>query len=386
MKKNIYITIALLFIAIVPAMSLDFGGIISNTTKIGIRSDGTLPLTQQDSLTGWVKKNFNSVGNHYFAAEGFFQYEYTNPNLKVKTEGKHHPVIDITLLKYNYAFLIDSVRSISFSFGRFGFSDMTGLIFNQTSDGFLVDYRKPRFHSSFYMGYTGLLNSHNVSMVDPNFSKMKDDWYDLATKFVVAEGSVTFPNLFANQMLGVEYLALIAAGATNQDQSKYMITVAMNGPITSKLFWAASTTFGNKLRSQLTNLSQISLAFYPGVKAIGITLNAVSATGEDGPFKTFYNLTKSTAIYSTEDIQYSDMTKVGLSFSIKPVNVLQLGVSSDVIFTNVYNMHYKGVQWAANINIQPLGDLTVGLSAKQFIGKDPTTNKLDFALRASLAL
>lgn len=385
MKKNIYITVALLFIAIVPAVSLDLGGILSNNTKIGTRNDGSVPLQQQNSLTLWIRQPLNNAGNHYFAAEGFFQYEYSNTNLRAQIKGTHHPIIDITLLKYNYTFMIDAVKSISFSFGRFGFSDMTSLIFNQTSDGFLVDFRKPRFHASFYIGYTGLLNSHNVKMVDPTFTKSKEHWYDMATKFVVAEGSITFPNLFLNQTLGFEYLALIGAADHNQDQSKYMITAAMNGPIASKLFWSASTTFGNRLRSRLTNLSQIAFTVYPGVKSMAITLSGVSATGEDGPFKTFYNLTKSSAVYSTEDTQYSDMTKAGLSFSIKPVNILQLGASVDAVFTNIYNIHYKGVQWAANIAVQPFGDLMVNLSAKQFIGKDRNTDKFEVVLKASLA-
>lgn len=385
MKKNNYIAIAFLFITIIPATALDFGGIVSNNSKLGTRNDGTVPLVQQNSLTAWIKKPLNSAGNHYFAAEGLFQYEYTNPNLRSKTENKHHPVIDITLLKYNYTFMIDSSNSIVFSFGRFGFSDMSSLIFNQTSDGFLVDFRKPRLHASFYMGYTGLLNSHNVAMVDPTFSKNKEHWYDMATKFVIAEGSVTFPNIFANQMLGLEYLALIGAGEYNQSESKYMITAAMSGPLASKLFWAASTTFGNKLRSQLTNLSQVSFTFYPGVKSMAITWNGISATGEEGPFKTFTPLTKSAAVYSTEDTQYSDMTKTGVSFSIKPINILQLGAAADIILTNVYNLHYKGFQWTINVSAQPFGDLTLGLIAKQFIGKDHNADKFEVALRASLA-
>lgn len=385
MKKNIYITIALLFVAIVPAVSLDFGGIISNNTKFGTRNDGSVPLTQQNSLTAWIKAPFNSVGNHYFAAEGFFQYEYSNKDLKAKAPGNHHPVVDITLLKYNYTFMIDSIKSISFSLGRFAFSDMTGLVFNQTSDGFLVDFRKPRLHASFYTGYTGLLNSLNVSMVATNSTKKNDNWYNLAPKFVVAEGSITFPNLFLNQMLGLEFLALIGVDKVNPNDSKYMMTVSMNGPIFSKLFWSASTTFGNQLRTQFTNLSQISFTFYPGVKYMAIALNAVSATGEDGVFHTFHNLTKSSAVYSTEDTQYSDMTKAGLSFSIKPINILQIGASVDAVFTNIYNIHYKGVQWAANIAVQPFGDLMVNLSAKQFIGKDRNTDKFEVVLRASLA-
>lgn len=383
MKKNIYIAIALLFITVFPAVSIDFGGILSNNTKVGTRNDGSVPLTQQDSLTFWVKNPLDSTGSHYFAAEGFFQYEYSNTNLGARTKGIHHPVIDITLLKYNYTFMIDTIKSISFSFGRFGFSDMSGLIFNQAADGFLVDFRKPTFHASFYVGYTGLLNSHNVAMVDPTFVKVKEHWYDLASKYIVAEGSLSFPNLFANQMLGVEYLALIGAGPANE--SKYMITAAMSGPLTNMLFWSASTTFGNKLRSQLTNLSQAALSVYPGVKSMAITWNIISATGEDGPFKTFSNLTKTSSVYSVEDIQYSDMTKTGLSFSIKPINILQLGASVDVVLTNVYNMHYKGVQWAANAAIQPFGDLTLNVSAKQFIGKDHNSDKFEVALRATLA-
>lgn len=385
MKKSIYIVIAFLFITIIPATALDFGGIISNNTKLGTRDDGSIPLVQQDSLTAWIKKPLNSAGNHYFAAEGFLQYEYTNPNLKSKTDNTHHPVMDITLLKYNYTFMVDSVKTFVFSFGRFGFSDMSGLIFNQTSDGFLFDYRKPRLHTSFYIGYTGLLNSHNVAMIDPNFTKIKEHWYDLASKFVVTEGSITFPNIFANQMLGLEYLGLIGAGESNLAETKYMITAAMSGPLASRLFWSASTTFGNKLRSQLTNLSQVSFTFYPGVKSMAITWNGISATGEEGPFKTFTPLTKSAAVYSTEDTQYSDMTKTGLSFSIKPINILQLGVSADIVLTNVYNLHFKGFQWAANVTAQPFGDLTLGLTAKQFLGKDRSTDKFEIALRASLA-
>lgn len=406
MKKIIF-AITLLFITIIPVFAVDFGGVVDNNTKLifpGTTPEGEASkvfLDQRNSLTAWLRVPLNADGSFYFATEGFFQFKHLNGNPRdYSAEASNQYLIDLTLLKLGYVLKIDSKNTVSVSLGRFAVSDMSGLIFNQNSDGVMLKYDRRWIDFNFYAGYTGFLNSLNVRMVrhpKSTYQQQNTDWYDFATPYIIMDTSVSFPYFFLNQTFSTELI--VAAGATglnfggnnegNAGISRFFWTLALNGPIASKLFYIATTTFEFEEYGP-ANLSRFSLSYYPSFLSTSLTANFVYASGNNhSGFTSFSTITSNTAVHALEKREYTGLLKAGLAASIKPANFLYLSGGFDVIWACPdKQIGYDGIEWNATVKWQPFSDLAISAGATHFIGKESyakTNDKFELLLKASLS-
>lgn len=387
MKK---ILILILFCVSTACLSaVDLGGQFYNNTKIGAVDRFKTPIiNQENSLTGWINVPFSNSGLSYFGAELLFKYKYTNTNLSSGEAGIHKPLLDLTLLKFSHTMKISRTTSLILSVGRFGFSDTTRLILNQAADGFLLNFKMPKFTLTFYSGYTGLLNSLNIDML----AHKKATWarrysmiYDFASPYLIADLGVSFPYLFKQQTLGVEFLAAIGLPGPNGNNlglSRFYATLLLNGPIIHNLFYVLSTTFGDYNGIDISNMTKFNLTFYPNYKSSNITFNVLYASGENGPIGSFLGLTGIDATYATTNTQHSGMFKTGISASMKPVNPLLVGLGADVVVNCVENnFDYRGFQWNAQLRYQVFSDLQLALLLTNFIGKEISYDKFEASFR-----
>ena len=383
LKKFFCLALAAAFAA--NAFAVDFGGSVKNTTNIKGNSFSSLKLDQIDDLALWLKIPFDKNGNVYLAAEGLYEFEYDQNAEKVYNR------LDLSLLKFAANLKLNG-NACNVSAGRFLFSDLTGLIYNQNGDGLFASYEANSFAVSVYGAYTGLLNAGIVKMLNhPNdtFSYDQDLPYDLAQKNIVTAATVSFPRVAKTQNISAQFL-----GAFKLDSAYYnrmYATLSLGGPIYKTFFYNLSSTmqFHNLTGGSydLSNLSRLSFTYYFPFKSFTVTLGGLYASGSQGPFENFMGVTKSTAYNSLLDPQYSGIFKGSFAATIKPIASLLLFAGCDlVVDAQTSSCSYKGFQYNVGANWQILSDISVGAGFLQYIDdKDSDENKVQISLNAMIS-
>ncbi len=317
-------------------------------------------------------------------------------------------VLDLNLFEVSLFHNMDSSK-IGLNIGRFYFSDVTGTIFTQNSDGLRISFRNDWFNVSAYGSYTGFLNAQNIDIIttasktfvsdgktpleensDLCFSVDSDKIYDFAEKYAVADLSLNFPYLFAGQTVALEFLGAFAL--SDDSFNRMYATLAFDGPIFQTLFYNISSTVGfvhYDGEMEISNLSKIGLDYF--LKKFGFGVNAVYASGEQGGLSAFEGFTKNTSTYSAKDFLYSGIIKAGVVASFKPLDALVLNLGSDAIFNAAAgddkgDIEYFGFQYFADVLWQVKSDFQVGFSASQFIDKDNLDDVRKTVLSLKVAL
>ncbi len=114
-----------------------------------------------------------------------------------------------------------------------------------------------------------MLNGHNATIINGDIDKSNNDFYYMASPFIIGQASVYFPYLFFNQSLGVEGLTAIGTkgpNGDNADYNRFYGTLSLNGSVGKNKFYVLSTTFGAEVIDgdfdKLSNLSQLSFTYY----------------------------------------------------------------------------------------------------------------------------
>ena len=345
------------------------------------------------SVTANMKIPLGKSGKHRIAAEGNFVYKVDNDASGDSSELK---TADLTLLKYAGNFDAGNGQ-LALSLGRFFIEDATSVVLSQTADGAMIQYLSSAVNVSVYGGYTGLLNAQNVTELDgedSDFAYDDESLYDWASSYVLASAAVSFPYLILNQTISLEGVAAIGVNGANSDNSGYYRaygTFALNGPLASKLFYRASTTFCKEKDNDIANLSMLSLELYPGYKGISLLLSGLWASADNGDWGAFKGITSQKATLAYDEPQYSALAKAGGSVSIKPVDAVLLRLGGDAVFTYldedlqaVDELEFSGYQVYGGIVWQVFTDCKASLSASDYVGKNDATNKL--AVSAGLTL
>ena len=355
-----------------PAAAFDWGGFLSNDTGI----KGQLPsmqaipskASQSNKLTLWMRVPIPELKNSYFAAETFYSYTYKFG------EKEFSHIWDISLFKLSLA-VDNGTTKATFNMGRFGISDVTGLIFSQPADGMELIVDAKNFSVKAYAGFTGLLNSKTVNMTPSNPDEKALHVYQLARPAVIGSVFLTLPQLFAQQTLSFE--AFATAGAK---PAGMFLTAALNGPITGPLFYIASTSWyfasNASSRAVFSNLSAFELtAFLPFYTSM-LSWKTVFAAAQTGSRFVDFEHFSLTSANVDSTVKYAGNIKSGITASIRPVKPLLCTVSGDVFFNamNAGAKGFAGAQWQASVRWQIINDLQLSCAAGQFF-KSPIQTK-----------
>ena len=138
--------------------AIDFGGIISNDSSLQSYGKDELKLDQKNSASFWLRTPFDKTGENYFAGELIYNFEADTQN------EEYTNALDFNLLELAFAKKFDSLKC-TMNIGRFYFSDFTGNILTQNSDGVKIGLKTSLFELYAYGAYTGLLNSLNTEII-----------------------------------------------------------------------------------------------------------------------------------------------------------------------------------------------------------------------------
>lgn len=368
--------------AVLPAAAVDFGAMLNNNTKFAGNTIQNMTLEQKNAFTAWINVPFNNEGTMYFAAEGIAQYK--------NTDGTSLVTADCDLFKFNSLTKFSNKSKLLISAGRFYYSDGSGLVFDQTSDGLLAQLKLSSVNLGVYGGYTGLLNAQNVTILNSKTTTYSYDTtsvYALAAPYAVFGVTGSLPYLFANQTLGAEFYGVLGASDMTSGYNRFYGTLSLNGPLASSVFYSLTSTFATADSfSTLSNLSQAMLSWYPSFKSMAVSLGGIYASGSNGPFSPFVGVTSNTAVQSFTQPEYSGLIKATLSASIKPITTLLLAVGGDGVFDCAESdIGYYGFQAYGSVRYDLFSDVQLGLTANQFIGNDSATSKTTIIAKAVIS-
>lgn len=386
--KNVLCAVSMVLMASV-MNAVDFGAVVSDSTKFNFNgADSDAALEQKEMFIPSVKASLNEDGSVYFAAEAYFEHKL-DATFDPETETDNSIIVDLNLFKAGGAIDAGSGK-IVFSLGRFFMADSTGFVLCQPLDAASISYGLKKFEVSAFGGYTGLLNSKNVSILDSYGSVYEgsDDYYAFAMGYGAFGVAVTFPYLFANQTVGLESLGFIpleGPSDTDADNSRFYGTMLVNGPLTSSLFYSLNSTLGFN-DGDMSNLTSLRINYYSDYKNLSFGAGAVYASNDSGSLKPFVGFTKMTACESMEEPVYSSVLKASVSGSIKPMDNFLLSCGLDMVMCSPEDsFEYNGTQIGVSAVYQPFTDLSLELTGMTYLADDENNRKSSVAFTASLA-
>ncbi len=371
--KKIILSIAILFSVMLPLLAFSWEGKVEANANINGPLN-ELTLDQSDKLTLGFYAPLNSQNTMSLSGQAYYEFEYSMP-LENTAESEISHIADLELLMFNMQIPLSGADYFSINAGRFPISDLTTLIFNQASDGIEIDYQSDLMKLKTYIGFTGFLNAHSVIMNVAENTAYLSDVYTLASPFVLANVSLQFPQLFAEQDFYAEIFGALDVGSQGNADNRMYTTFALSGPLSESWFYTFASTLGVAQSPDATwdisNLSIFEISTFLLENSI-LTWKTVFATSGDGSeFKSF----TSTTATIDDSIVYAGYVKTGLVATYRPIDNLLLLAQPDVLLNvmdNSTKKGYGGFQWLFATRWSATSDLNLIASVGQVLLADST--------------
>lgn len=373
----------------------DFSAIVTDSTKIDF-FNGKFEnpfLKQSEKFIGAFTSSLSKDGSSNFAAEATVEHKLDK---QFGDDGStdNSIVADCTLFKFSASRKLSDGGNFDLAAGRFFFSDVTGIVIAQPNDGFFAKYTAQKIEVSAYGGYSGLQNVKNVSVLTSNgtvwSSADEKDIYDFAAPYAIGSVCLSFPYFFKNQTVSIEgmFAANVSGPADlKDDDNRIYGTVNFTGPLSEKLFYSLSGSFGTTDFDKIGLLGKFSLDYFSTYKNAVLALNAVYASGESGKIGNFVGFTKVAACLSMDEPIYSGLIKAGASGSFIPKDKFVVSAGGDVVIGMPDgSSEFYGIQVSGEAMYKMYSDLNLSLSATHFVGKYRDASRTEITLGLALAL
>ena len=380
MKKIILTVLLAVSCAFSSLTALSWSGVIDNTSKLSL-NDSFKPtvFNQTNGIYLSLSSKLNEEGNLRFVAEGLFK---VNPIVDInnsKTTVKF--IADVDLLKFSGDWAVGP-GYLSLSAGRFQFSDFSGVVFSQVSDGLYLNYKTAKIKTSLYAGYTGLLNALNVSMtgnqIGPN-----DNFYALCPKYVPVLADFSYKGLFGSSTIGLQAAGFIPV--SDENTMNAYGTFILNGQFGNIGSYDARFTLGTiKFEDFMLN-AKLDANFFVSSTAM-VTAGVEYASGAQGgivPFQTISARSFGSGLYSPMGNGVI-IPKLGVMYSNGKVyaSLTERGI----IAMSEDESKFDGLDTAAAITYKLLSDVLIGCDIGAYICFNPKENSKYYAtVKASLA-
>lgn len=368
MKKLSALLLAAVFV-FTPLFSFDFGGVLNPSFSFTHNESALNPgssFSNADTLSLWSRQTFS--GGWYLVGEGNYRFSLQKSLDNFNLPAAMSDTLDLTLLKGVWT-ISGAKANHKIEAGRFSYSDVSGMIINQTMDGIYYTNTSSLVEFSAYAGYTGLLNAKTCNVQGIDFTiENPAQLYSLAPKYLAFSGRGTLPNLMFGHSFGAE---LIMIKNLNDQQkvtgSKDAVYYSMtaNGPITNGIYYSAQAA----LNATFTDLADVgetdatrgflgraSVSWYPGYKSSAVVGNIAFSTSDFSPF---------TGISASLDgsMFHTGLFTMGFSASIKPVSAMVVSASADFLVPEVGGNYELGaLQYQASAKYQLLSDVMISAS------------------------
>lgn len=305
--KKIFLSFCLFSFVAFSISAFDWGGVVNNNTQVAANADAGVGVTQSNAAYLWMQSSFSD--DLLFSSEVMYKYKF-NAN---KEYNSFENIFDIDLIKLSGSSYIGA-GNLDFSVGRFMVSDITGSVFAQISDGLLLNYGIKNIDISLYAGYTGLLNAHNVSILnkDGNVDSIKNDFYSLCKPFIPISFGATFQQMFLQQ--SVSLFTDMFIDASGKKDNRFYATLALDGPFSQGLYYDFSTTLASYTFKEIALYSKIKLHVFI-TEYLYASAGFEYASGKNGAIKPFKTFTSRPIVSAYESIETSGVMLPSLSIS-----------------------------------------------------------------------
>ncbi len=387
------------------AYNVDYGGELTTGLEASSPWEHYKNLIVTEDLTGWLFVPISIEKEASVTAQATVQGVMRNV-VGYKPDFDFNANLD--LLNFHYNSYDGGSSYWTFNGGRFNFTDTTGLICNQTSDGAQFSYYSNKVNVSLYAGYTGLLNRQYTLMInseganywqqclekeeDNRFYKYLNPWAD---PYLISSLKASFPYLFANQTLSLEasmYLGINGpSDFSTNNYNRYYFTTGLSGPLfLNGLNYNLTTTLFTTKFNGMGNMTQGNISWFAGWKDIVFSLTGVYASGEDDGISesldTFVGFTSKSISYARYTTEHSAHTKGGFSFSAKPVKTFFVRFGMDRVFANNKgSFKYEGWQWYANCELQCTTDFKLSISEFRFFASEESKSSGGAIIKAHIS-
>ncbi len=380
MKKIILTVLLAVSCAFSSLTALSWSGVIDNTSKLSL-DDSFKPtvFNQTNGIYLSLSSKLNEEGTLRFVTEGLFK---VNPIMDLnnnKTTLKF--IADVDLLKLSGDWAVGS-GNLALSAGRFQFSDFSGVVFSQVSDGLYLNYKTAKIRTSFYAGYTGLLNALNVSMVG-NQLDADDNFYALCPKYVPVLADFSYKGLFGSNTIGLQAACFIPV--SDENSMKAYGTFILNGQFGNIGSYDARFTLGTiKFEDFMLN-AKLDANFFVSSTAM-LTAGVEYVSGNQGNIKAFETITSRTfgsGLYSPKGNGVI-IPKLGVMYSNGKVyaSLTERGI----IAMSEDETKFDGLDTSATITYKLFSDVLLGCDIGAYNCFDPKENTQYYAtIKASLA-
>lgn len=305
--KKIFLSICLLSLVSFSISAYDFGGVLNNNTQFVSNDKAGAVVIQSNAAYLWLQSKLSD--DLLFSSEVMYKYKL-NANKDYST---FENIFDIDLLKLTGSSYFGN-GNLDFSVGRFMVSDITGSVFAQISDGLLLKYGTKKINLSLYTGYTGLLNAHNVSLVnkDGTVDNIKNDFYSLCKPFIPVSLGVSLQQLFLQQSISLFADMFIDASA--EKDNRFYATLALDGPLAQGFYYDFSTTFASYTFKELALYSKVKIHMFI-TESLYASAGFEYASGNNGSLKPFRTFSSRPVVSAYETIETSGIMLPSLSLS-----------------------------------------------------------------------
>lgn len=361
MKKKIISIIVTTASILASAAALSWGGMIDDNTKLAANNDfSAVVLNQSNGIYLNINSNLNEAATLRFSGEGLYKYEL-NCNFDAD-ESSLTNILDVDLLKLSGDWTIGQGH-LGLALGRFKFSDFSGAVFSQLSDGLYLSYDTLKIKTSLYAGYTGLLNRLDVSMTENEYED-GDQLYALCPKYVPLLADFSYKKLFELHTIGGQIAAYIPV--TDENTLKLYGTLIANGYLGSKASYDARFTFGTEKFESLMMDLMLDANFY--VRSdVRLTAGAEYVSGDQGSVKPFQTLS-SRSFGNAPFVNGLIVPKFAVLYAAGKVYA---GATERVIICMMEDETVlDGFDTTINVLYNIFSDLQIGLDAGAYICKE----------------
>lgn len=381
MKRSL-ISILFAMLLLPSSFGYEWGLSLVNSTEFKGQEFDSLKLNQNDSLSLWTKIPFNKSNSSYLVGDVSYHFKYEDAgNNPVGLQN----IVNLNMFKFVSELSFNNDNKLFIMAGRFPIVDSSRKVFTQASDGLYLKYAGVFTNISLYGGYTGLLNSKEVTVLTPAETKYKEasnDFYTLAPKYVPVSVMFNFPSLFANQQLNIQGWGFLDLNGDNFN--RYYANIELDGYLAKGLHYSLSSVFGTVNFENLMNCSELNIKYFIS-EPFALQCSALYASGKNEIFDAFTGVTSNSVILAYENTECSNLFKaeLGAVVSVKQKCLISAKGAYVADFTDE-SMDYRGIQWESNIIWNIFDDVQLSASMGQFYGQDSKDNRTSMSVNLCL--
>jgi len=378
--KKLLGTITTVVVLASSLMAFTWSGLIDNNTKLSSNDFETYGLNQSNALYLSMNTPVSTSGNLKFSAEGLYKYTYN----KADETSAFTNIIDLDLAKLSGKWNVSN-GAVTLAAGRFLMSDSSGVVFAQTSDGLNLGYETGFIKASFYAGYTGLLNSLNVSMVDVNADATNTQFYNLSAGYIPLGLELAYTAFCDTNTIGFQGFYFLDPERKLND--KLYGTLSINGPVSSVGAYSFVTTVGSAdlENDSLMLYSKFDFTYYLAQNGI-LSLGAEYASGSHLGLNPFTTITTRTAYNAGGGMPLSGVILPNVTGIFIHNNLFASLTEKIVCAMPQEECTLQGFDTSVSVLYNVLSDVQVGCDITAFA--DINTSSLNYyaaTIRASLS-